>query len=228
MAFSTYHDATSSNNFGTTVSFDYPSTVNTNDLLIVMAFCDQAQTWSNLTGTFTHLDSGFNTRGWFVGYKYATGSESGTFTIGDAGGQQIATVLRYSGTENPSTQAPEVNTVVSGTSASPNSGSSGTPTGGSKEYTFISWFGGDSLVTFSVSSYPSNYTNTGFDFRAGYSATLGYAMRNLEQSTAEDPGAYTLSESAVDWESGTIIIHPAAAATGDNTIIIVPTGPPLS
>jgi hypothetical protein len=115
-------------------------------------------------------------------------------------------------------------TAASGTSTAPDPASVTAP-GGSADNVFLAVSESDSSDD--VTAFPTDYDLDQIHRNAGGSsaATLGLAARNLVSAT-DDPGVFALS-GIEEWVANTLVIEPAAAG-GINTIIIVPTGPPLS
>lgn len=198
-------------------------------------------TWANFhsgnspgtlgTGSWTILvDSGghstastFHTR---VMYKQLDGTEgaSDDFTTANECGF-AAGFYRVSGAEDPATQAPYFGTFNEEDTATPNPPSL-TPGGGSDDYLYVA-VGGCRRQTYD--GFPSGYGegNLGIgDTGATAGTGMGMAGKRTTASSSDDPGTFSMVADNQTWTNTTAI--PPAAAVSINTIIIVPTGPPLS
>ena len=94
-----------------------------------------------------------------------------------------------------------------------------TPTGGAKDYLFLSFCGyGHEHQTNTLSGYPTNYNLSQLQHQPGtnaWNAAIGMAGRALN-ATSEDPGAFTLS-GASDAVAATIAVHPIESAAVTKT-----------
>ena len=227
MAFPTFEDATSGFNStnSATHTITYPATVNADDLLVHWFTSDDN----------TYTTSGWAAEGWTVivddfastgsqvlgncAYLYADGTETGTFDITTSGDIEKSAwvILRFSGAEDPATQAPEVqtNSAVDSLTVDP---PSITPTGGAKDYIFIAFSGADQDAV--TPAYPANYINTGTVASSGAGfVTAAWGTRALN-ATSEDPAAFVYTGTADAWVAATVAIHPAAAGGGSNIPVI--------
>jgi hypothetical protein len=126
-----------------------------------------------------------------------------------------AITWRITGAENPSTQAPQVSTVVTGGSLA-NTAQSGivTPTGGAKDYLFLTMMSsaGEGV---SATGAPANYTNlitanSGTVDTNTTNVCMAGASRQLN-AASEDPGVFTHPGVVNGWSAYTVAIHPASA-----------------
>lgn len=139
----------------------------------------------------------------------ATGLEGSTITVVTNNTEQSAH-LAYQISGHDPAQASEV---AGGSSNDP---PSLTPTGGAKDYLWITGIAPNDGVAGIITGFPANYINTG-QVNNGTSgsagASLAYATRELN-AASENPGAFTESPDPVD-VNFTLAVHPAAAVPPD-------------
>lgn len=147
-------------------------------------------------------------------WREADGAEGATVSVDlSANAKGTAIVVRVTGAEDPSTQAPEISTVAVGTGANGDSGSL-TPTGGSKDYLWLVWIGLDGETqTFTA---PTNYTeiteaNSGTGGTPDTNVRSALAERALT-AASENPGAFTNSAPSTGWTAFTVAVHPRSVA----------------
>jgi hypothetical protein len=188
---------------------NYPSTVDAGDLLITVFVCDdnEAVTFPNEGtdwNTIYNEDAGNAGPTLAVAWRDAVGDEDGTtFDITTGGAEEsLAMVLRITGHQDPSTDPPEASTEATGTSIYPDSLSL-SPTGGSKEYLWISFSGNDDDDDVTV--FPINMgDNEKWSQNVG--CTLGMASVEYE-GTSFDPENYTIA-APESWEAVTVAVYP--------------------
>ena len=156
-------------------------------------------------GTAVHLSSAY--------MKATSASVPGTsITITTSSSESSAHVARkYTGHEDPATQAPEASAGANGFSNTPNPDSL-TPTGGAKDYVYeVACASQSSNDPFD--SFPSNYTGSQQDLDSGgpsNTVTIGVAFRNLN-AASDDPGSFDLAGAdSRNWVAATFVVHPAA------------------
>jgi hypothetical protein len=147
-------------------------------------------------------------------WRVADGTETATVTLGlSAAGSWSAAVYRFSDTADPTVQPPEATTAFQDSDSATKTPSALTPTGGAKDYTWITGFFHRNWGT--VSTYPTSYINT-TSYVSPPADTIpnltGWCDRELN-AASETPGTFTTSIAA-DWTTITIAIYPAAAASG--------------
>ena len=149
-----------------------------------------------------------------IAYRLCDGTEGATITLATTNAKFAGRALGITGAQDPAIQAPQVSTVATGTSTTPDP-TSLTPAGGAKDYLWI-WAGGwEGEQTTPPAGNPTNYDNPG---GAG-SGTGGAIATNCRVATAErllnaaseDAGSWTISVSD-DWMAWLIAVHPAPAA----------------
>jgi len=200
----------------TTHVTNYPTIVDAGDLLIAVFTCDDNEvvTFPNEGSdwnTIYNEDAGAQGPTLAVAWREAVGDEDGgTFEITTGGSEgSCAYVFRISGAEDPDTQAPEASTEATGSGVNPDSLSL-SPTGGSKEYLWISAEGNDDDDD--TTGWPSNMADNNVFLQVA-SVTLGVAT---EEGTTDafDPAQFTIAATE-SWEAVTIAIHPPSIA-GDS------------
>lgn len=224
MAFPTYHETTnqSFSDVASPVSVAMPTTVNANDLLLILWTFKDLNTFTITvpTGWEQIYEVIWN----YTGVRFmnanllrrkADGTEGGTnvsITItGSSPYQAGATqVLRFSSWSGVLSQVEAANT---GTSASPSANPDPpnlAPAGGSKEYLWIAAHHNVDLAV-TTNAYPTNYINTstatGGSGSGDTNARSASSTRNLS-AASEDPGTFTLSASN-RWMGTTIAVPPA-------------------
>jgi hypothetical protein len=154
-----------------------------------------------------------------VFYRWTDGSEGTTVSVdltGTAKGGAVA--LEITGAENPSVQAPQINTVATGAASDSDSGSI-TPAGGPKDFLYISAAMAESeSVTPNV---PSGYTsatsaraNSGTGGAVATNCRVDTAWLETAASSSEDPLVWGYFDNPPNWSAWTLAIHP-------------PSGPPV-
>ena len=192
-----------------------PGGVEQSDLVIIHFGHAQAVSLNALTD-WTELVDVSSTNAEFIIYRYWDSSPPPATiqltTSGNTKGSMIA--WRISGAIN----APEHSTVATGTSTSPNA-TTCTPTGGAKDYLWISVFNqageeadDDTWCTAAPPSPPVAFTN----LLMKSSGTAGAVSTNCQNAGATanlnaaslDAGSFTTVQSLA-WRAYTIAIHPA-------------------
>lgn len=197
---------------------DYPATVDAGDLLIVVFACDDNETVT--CAAFTEIyneDAGPQGPTLYVGWRDAVGDEDGgTFNITTGGTEgSCAYVFRISGAADPTEDPPEASAEGTGSGVNPNALSL-SPTGGSKDYLWISAAANDDDDD--VTGYPSNMADNN-QYSQETTVTLGIAT---EEATAAsfDPAQFTIAASE-SWEAVTIAVYPyVAVTTYERTVLL--------
>lgn len=196
---------TSVENAGTTShTVDLPAGIESGDLLLMLFGASGVATITWPDG-WTELDQGTSSG---AAYKIASGSEGSSVTVltsaSRTSAHQTLRISRYNGT-------PEVSASASGTSVNPNSASL-TPSWGSDETLWVSFYGGnDAVGSKTISSYPTNYSNGLYAANTTGYVYTGSARRELV-AVSEDPGQYVLS-GAINWYAWTIGVQGAVVDT---------------
>lgn len=209
---------------GSSASTNYvvslPATVVAGDTIIVLlrsADGTSAFTWPGAAGVwnvlFSDTSDASNDRT-AVAWKKATGSEGGTtITVTGTSAKYAACSWSIQDGADPTVTAPEFATLVTGSSNAPNAGNL-TPSGGSKNYFWLTVMGCDGIPTVPV-TYPTNYSigqltsTTGTASTAASNCRVAGAARQLAGSS-ENAGAFGLSTSP-SWTATTIVVYPGTA-----------------
>jgi large repetitive protein len=195
---------------------NYPSGDASGDRYVAAAQCDANNaTDISWPAGWTELDQINSTTRQIgsIAYRDADGSEGTTFTVTTNFAENCVTHvwLLDAGTFHSST-APSVSSDTTGSNSTTYDFPALTPAGGARDYLWLLSLGYDSSTASSViSTFPSNYGNTGqAGGTGGDLVTAGWARRELNASS-EDPGGGTLSTTG-RWTAFTIAIRPADAA----------------
>jgi hypothetical protein len=148
-------------------------------------------------------------------YRWADGTEGGADTITTANSVKSAgTGCIVQGAENPATQAPQTSTVAIGTGANADP-TTVTPTGGAKDYLWLSYLGMDGETQ--TASIGGGWSLQGADNSGtgGAAATncLTWQATFASNAASMDPPAWTSSAPANGWTAWAVAVHPPAAAT---------------
>lgn len=193
-----------------------PATIAAGNLLLVVLDKGTPATTAtfNALAGWTELVDENTASGITIWARQADGAEGATVTFTSSAAIRSAEVsYQISGAEALATQAPQLSTVAAGTSTAPDA-TTCTPTGGAKDYLWITMFGqaleradDDTLV----SGTPTNYANT-LQKTCGTAGTnLGGMIavaRRTNNAASEDAGAWTSTVNAA-WRAYTIAVHPA-------------------
>lgn len=191
-----------------------PASIAAGDLLITTfgwtSNCPQTISWpaGYTPGTGAKIEH-TTVVGIDAAYRWADGTEGATISVGTSGlTKSTHNSYRITGAENPSTQAPEF-VAVSGTSAGAPDSPNLTPTGGSKDYLWLTSVNADGETD--IAAAPTNFTNlvtatTGISGATSINCRMGSARRTLT-AASEDPGTWT--NTSTSWTTQTIAIHPA-------------------
>jgi hypothetical protein len=186
-----------------------PFTQTTGDLVVIFLSIATAQTITVDDGftNLTNVNANFH-----IIYKILDGSEGGNVQV-TLGTNAKAAAIAYNIQGYHPSQAPQISTVATGTSTSPNA-TTVTPTGGAKDYLWISAFymaGEEANDDTWVNSAPTNFTN----LLQVTSGTASTAATNCEVASAEftsnaasmDAGAFSTDQSLA-WRAYTLAVHP--------------------
>ncbi len=170
--------------------------------------------WNELTDESTDADDDQQSCAW----KKADGSESGTtITLSAGNGKFAAGAWAIQDAADPTLRAPELSTVATGSTPTQANATTVTPTGGSKDYLFLTFVGvgGEPTVP---PTYPTNYTLGQVSATSGTAAAtttnccVAGAARQATASS-EDAGAWSYAGTFASWTAYTAAFHPAVAVT---------------
>lgn len=204
------------NNYATSHTIDLPASIVAGETLIVIV-------GQEATGTVT-FPAGWTNFGSQVGatvaqcdvyWRLADGEEGASLTATTAASRRITYIsMRISGATDPTSQPPE-SAAATNANSHPDTPSL-TPTGGSKDYLWMTTYGIDDGRT--VSTWPTNYTGNNIEEVYTNVVSTGMATRELA-AISENPGAFGMS-SADSWGGFTVAVHPAGAAGTNSQINI--------
>jgi len=151
-----------------------------------------------------------------IAWKKADGSEGATISITSASGKCAAEIIKITGAADPTSRAPELSTVATGSSTTPDP-TTCTPTGGSKAYLWI-WIGGwEGEQTSPPTGNPTNFTgaagaNTGTSGLVATNCRVAVSFREFTGSSL-DAGSWTISVSD-EWTAYLMAVHPVPVGGG--------------
>lgn len=197
----------------TSHTISYPATVSSGDLLLCIIGVGDETNDVGWPGTWTEIQDANDgaTSEFSIGYRIADGTEGGgSFSVSfTASNRRASHLYRISGWHGAT--VPEVGTLASGTSATPDPPSL-SPSWGAEDTLWIAYARserGDNTYT----GAPTNYTNLAYDNDgAGAGAGAVASARRELNASSEDPGAFTPSSSAA-WIANTVAVRPAASTT---------------
>ncbi len=208
---------TSQTGAATSHAVNLPATVAAGDTIFVVVRCPVAgaigwpdATWQELVDASP--DAAVGQTG--IAYKKADGTEGGTtITVTHASGKLAGVAWSVQGAADPLLRAPELSTVAVGTTGEPNA-TTCTPTGGAKDYLWITFFTMEGEQT-GITAYPTNYTlgqtglaNTGTGGAVTTNATIAGAGRT-NNAASEDAAVWDVTGTLDDSSAYTVAFHPA-------------------
>jgi hypothetical protein len=207
MAISTTTAAVSTNQASPVLSFGF--TADAGDLIIALAGRDgsSSHTWP---GSWVELaDAPFTNAQATIAYLIAAGGETSVQPTSPLAERWEVIFVRVPAGEWHGTTPPEISTVATGSSVSPDPGSL-TPSWGSEATTWIASCFRDDITIHTATAYPTNYDTAQTDINITTSAcNVACAVRVGHTAASEDPGAFTIS-AAETWAAYTIAVRPAA------------------
>ena len=206
----------STNTAGTSHTVNLPTGIAAGHLLIVCLDKGSTSATVNALTGWTELLDEASANGLYIAYRWADGTEGSTITLTTSASTRSAEItFRITGAQNPATQAPQIGTTGTGTSATPDPPAV-TPTGGAKDYLWIAFFGaaGEELDDDTWSDTPpASFTpSPPLQKSCGTAGTnlgglIAAASRQFNGATL-NPGTFAKDVSAA-WRSQTIAVHPA-------------------
>jgi hypothetical protein len=205
---------------GTSHVISLPASLVVGNLIIIVTNIGSTlATFNALAGYSEIADEGV-ANGIAIWARQVDGTEGATATFTSSANTRDASIsYQISGADYLSIRPPELSTVATGTSVNPNA-TTCTPTGGAKDYLWITMFGmageqadDDTLVT----TVPTNYTGTGLQKTCGVAGTnLGGMVASAHRTAnaaSEDVGSWTAIDNAA-WRAYTIAVHPLPPRPG--------------
>jgi hypothetical protein len=211
---------------GTSHQINLPaSLVSGNLILILLDKGSTAATFNALAGWTEVVDENL-ANGITVWCRQSDGAEGATVTFTSSASTRSASIAyQIAFAQNPGTQLPELSTVATGSSTTPNA-TTCTPTGGAREYLWITFFGRDGEAADDdtwVTATPTSFTNRLAKACGTVGTNLGGLIASAQQvlnAASLDAAAFTATTGA--WRAYTIAVHPAPPVPQ-----IVATMPPL-
>jgi hypothetical protein len=208
----------STNTAGTSHTITAPTWTPDQLYILILDKGSTAATITQSSGpTLTELLDENSGNGLYIAYRWIVAGDTGNIVLTTSSSTRSAEMgYRISGAENPAKQAPQIATTGTGSSATPDPPTI-TPTGGSRDYLFIAFYGaaGEEADDDTWSDTPpTNYTPSPPRQKScGTAGTnlgglIAAAERQLHTAGPEDPGTFAKDVSA-SWRSQTIAIHPA-------------------
>jgi hypothetical protein len=216
---------------GTSHVVSLPAGIVAGDLLIICLDKGSTSATVNAHADWTELLDEASANGLYIAYRWAAGGETNPTLVTSAATRSAEATFRISGAENPAIQAPQIGTTSSGASTTPDPPTT-TPTGGAKDYLWITFCGsaGEQADdgTF-CTAFPTGYTDNQLEKTCGVAGTnlggLIAAATKQANAASDNPATFTISES-LGWRAQTIAIHPAPALPPTPIYPIVPTRRP--
>jgi hypothetical protein len=147
-----------------------------------------------------------------IAWKKADAGDGTTIALTSGNGKFAACSWTIAGATDPTIRAPEISTVQVGVTTEPNA-TTVTPTGGSKDYLFLTIFTMEGEQT-GVTAYPTNYTGgqlfstSGTGGATTTNVTVGGASR-AATAASEDAGVWDVTGTLDASSNYTVAFHPA-------------------
>lgn len=214
MAYPVVQDTDTSNGTqgsnSTNWTLTYPTNIASGNLLLLFIGRDGAAATPTLPAGWNILiNSSDGNCALIVAYKFATGSESGTFSYQPGASEQGSwRIVRITGAH--ASEVPDIGTAATGNDSNPNPPSC-TAGWGAEDNLWFACYGADNGAT-DATAYPTDFTN-GFSDASGGGpgGALGTCRREYNSTDTLDPSTFTIDTSE-QWVAQTIVVRPAAAA----------------
>lgn len=199
---------------GTSHVVSLPASIVAGELLLILLNIGSTSATFNALGGWTELVDEGVANGIAMWARQADATEGATVTFTSSASTRSAELsYRISGAQLLATQAPQLSTVATGTSVNPNA-TTCTPTGGAKDYLWITMFGmageeadDDTWVTGTPANYSGLLQKTGGTVGTNLGGLIAAASRSLN-AASEDAGSFTTAVSLA-WRAYTVAVHPA-------------------
>ncbi|HEY6568553.1 MAG TPA: hypothetical protein VI341_13640 [Actinomycetota bacterium] len=202
--------------------------VSAGDLCVAFLGYDNAITVSDAVG-FTPLVGATFTGGIaHILYKNCAGGETTWTPTMSAGERAEWVVVHIPAGEWHGTTVPEINTVATGSSTTPNPGNAtpswGTDSGVATLY-IASCFADDSATPFPITGWPTNYGLINVESAGdGTASACDVAVAGRSVSAASDDAPAFTMTSTETWAAYTVMVRGPAAAGGDTLVPIIGAG----
>lgn len=199
-----------------TPSVSLPATIRAGDTLFVFFRSSAGGAigwpagWTELLDESTDASANQEAAAW----RKADGTEGASISLTSGAGKFAAVAYSIQDAADPTITPPQFSTIATGSATEPNA-TTVTPTGGAKDYLFLTVYGMEGEQT-GVTSYPANYTgaqlfaNSGTAGAVTTNCTIGSATRQLNASS-DDAGVWDVTGTLDDWSAYTFAFHPASA-----------------
>ncbi len=152
-----------------------------------------------------------------MAWKKADGTEGASISLTSGNGKYVGLAYAIQDAADPTVRAPELSTVATGTSAAQPNATIVTPTGGSKDYLFLTIYTMEGEQT-GVTSYPTGYTLAQLFANSGTSGLVttnctGGGAAKAATASSDDAAAWTVAGTLDDWGAYTVAFHPATPVT---------------
>jgi len=210
---------------GTTHTVSLPTGIMSGDLLLVIISKGRATSaWSfdALTGWTELLDEAV-AGGLYIAYRKADGSESSTIALTGAADRSAHITYCIAQAADPTTRPPEIGTVATGTSTGPDP-STTTPTGGTKDYLWITLFGttsdeeadDDTWVNNAATNYGNLLQKTSGTGGTNVAAGVGTSTRTNRADSENAVWPAASLDTSMGWRAYTLAVHPVNPVTLKN------------
>ena len=206
---------------GTSHIVNLPNGAVGNLFLLVMGKGTTSATINALTGWTELVDEAAASSG-FAAWKLCDGTEGATTTFTSSAATKSATIVYE--INGQSTLAPQISAVASASTNAPNPNTC-TPSGGAKDYLWITWFVMGQAAEEAdddtwVNNAATNYSNLVQKTSAVAGTNIGAAVASCDRTNnaaSEDaswPAAST--DQTITWRSFTIAVHPRLFLVADS------------
>ncbi len=218
---------------GTTHAITLPSGLLPGNLILIILDKGSTSATFNALAGWTELIDVNAANGMTVWYRQCDGTEGATVTFTSSANTRSATIaFRILGAADSTARPPEISTVATGTSVNPDA-TTCTPTGGAKDYLWISFAGmaGEEADDDTWGNTPpTNYLpNPPLQISCGTVGTnlggLILAASRTANAASEDAGNFNVDSSAA-WNAYTIAIHPQPQDIPATSASYEPSGSP--
>lgn len=207
----------STNTAGTSHVVNLPGSLVVGNLIVILLDKGSTAATVNAVADWSEVVDENSGNGLYVLCHEVNGSEGSTLTLTTSASTRSAEIsYQISGAAAPFVQLPELSTVATGTSVNPNA-TTCTPTGGAKDYLWLTFFGSageeaddDTWVTGTPTSFTNLLQKSCGTAGTNLGGLIGSAQQQLNAASL-DAAQFTMAVSAA-WRAYTLAIHPEPAA----------------
>ena len=218
MAFPTVVNTNESNltTAGTAHTVNLPGSLVAGNLIVIIFGKGSVVATINAVAGWTELVDENLANGLLILARESDGAEGATLGLTSSASTKSSHIsYQISGAEDPGTQLPQLSTVATGSSVNPNA-TTCTPTGGAKDYLWITLFamaGEAGDVDAFVTTTPTSYTNTLMKTCGTGGVNTGVEVATAIQqlnAASQDASAWTTTINFA-WRAYTMAVHPSSA-----------------